>query len=176
MKEIRVHGRGGMGAVTSAQLLAIAAFKDGNMSQAFPFFGVARRGSPVEAYCRIDKDFIRVRQQVYKPDYVLILDKTLIGAIDVLKGIKKEGTVIINSAEKPKLKTKAKVYHVDASKIAIDIFGRNLVNTPILGAFIKATGEVSLDSLNKTIMEKFPKEIADKNIEAIRQAYEQCSE
>ncbi|MCK5234353.1 MAG: pyruvate ferredoxin oxidoreductase subunit gamma [Candidatus Aenigmarchaeota archaeon] len=176
MKEIRVHGRGGMGAVTSAQVLAIAAFKDGKMSQAFPFFGVARRGSPVEAYCRIDEKFIRVRQQVYKPDYVLILDKTLLGAVDVLKGLKPEGTVIINSAEKPDLKTEAKVYHVDATKIAIDIFGRNLVNTPILGAFVKATGEVSLDSITKTIQEKFPKEIADKNIEAIKRAYDGCSE
>ena len=176
MKEIRVHGRGGMGAVTSAQVLAIAAFKDGKQSQAFPFFGVARRGSPVEAYCRIDKNFIRMRQQVSEPDYVLILDKSLIDAVDVLKGVNKDSTIIINSAEKIKLKTKAKVFHVDASKIALDIFGRNLVNTPILGAFVKATGEISLDSLNRTITERFPEKIAKKNIEAIKRAYDACGE
>ncbi|MBW6461915.1 MAG: pyruvate ferredoxin oxidoreductase subunit gamma [DPANN group archaeon] len=176
MKEIRVHGRGGMGAVTSAQVLAIAAFKDGKQTQAFPFFGVARRGSPVEAYCRIDKNFIRVRQQVSEPDYVLILDKSLVDAVDVLKGVNKDSIIIINSAETIKLKTKAKVYHVDASKIALDIFGKNLVNTPILGAFVKATGEVSLDSLNKTIIERFSENIAKQNIEAIKRAYDECSE
>ncbi|MEA3229612.1 MAG: pyruvate ferredoxin oxidoreductase subunit gamma [archaeon] len=174
MKEIRIHGRGGMGAVSSAQILAIAAFKDGKESQAFPFFGVARRGSPVEAYCRIDKKCIRMRQQIHRPDYVLILDKSLTDAVDVLNGIKPKGIVIINSAVKPDLKTDAKIYHVDATKIALDIFGRNLVNTPILGAFVKATGEISLDSIIKTIKEKFPPEIAQKNIQAIKLAYEQC--
>ncbi len=174
MKEIRIHGRGGMGAVTSAQLLAVAAFKDGKQSQAFPFFGVARRGSPVEAYCRMDDDFIRRRQQIHHPDYVLVLDKSLLEYVDVLSGMKKDGAVIINSPRPLKLRTKEKVYHVDATGIAIDVFGKNLVNTPILGAFIKATGAVSLDSLLEAIDTKFEGKVAELNKKAIRMAYDAC--
>lgn len=174
MKEIRIHGRGGMGAVTSAKLLAMAAFRDGKYSQAFPFFGVARTGSPVESFCRIGSRFIRLRQQVYEPDYIMVLDPTLIKDADVLAGLSPKGVAVVNSAERLRLGTKAKVKTVDASKIAIDIFGRNLVNTPILGAFVKATGEVSLESVLWAVREHFSGEIAEKNVKAIKMAYEQC--
>jgi len=163
-----------MGAVTSAKLLASAAFKDGKSCQAFPFFGVDRRGSPVEAYCRIDDSFILVRQQVYTPDYVMILDKTLIGVVDVLAGLKEGGVIIVNSDVSVDFKSDAKVFRVDATKIAFDIFGKNLVNTPILGAFVKATGQVTFKSLIAAIKEHFKGDIADKNVEAVKRAYKEC--
>ena len=101
MREITVHGRGGQGAVTAAQLLAIAAFHDKKQSQAFPSFGVERRGAPVEAYCRISDEKINIRSHVYVSDHVLVLDASLLDVVDVKKGLKKGGTLIINTKKKP---------------------------------------------------------------------------
>ncbi len=175
LKQIRIHGRGGQGAVTSAELLAIAAFKDGKQSQSFPFFGVARRGAPVMAFTRIDDKFIRLREQVTKPDYVMVLDPTLTESVDVADGISKDGMIIVNTSKNPKalgIKTKAKIVTVDITKIALDIIGAPFVNTPMLGAFAKATGEVSLDSILTAIKEKMPEKIAGKNIDAAKKVYE----
>ncbi len=172
IREIRIHGRGGMGAVTSAKIIAMAAFYDGKQSQAFPFFGTERRGSPVEAYARISDRPIRVREHVHEPDCVLVLDETLMDVVDVLKGLKKDGLVILNTPEKKKKIDGYSVVCVDALGIAMDVFGRPIVNTPILGAFAKATGLVSLESLERAVKHRFPGELGEKNALAIRRAYE----
>ena len=121
-RAITIYGRGGQGAVTSSEVLAIAAFYDGKKCQAFPSFGVERRGAPVTAYARISEKPIRIRQQVYKPNYVIVLDPSLTEAIDVSAGTDESSTILINSDKKPqdfKLKTKAKVYTINVTKKAI---------------------------------------------------------
>jgi pyruvate ferredoxin oxidoreductase gamma subunit len=178
MVEIRIHGRGGQGVVTAAELIAIAAFKDGKQAQAFPSFGVVRTGAPVESFARIDDQPIIVRQQIYEPDILIIQDATLLDAIDVARGCAKKTLVIINTAKtKDELKInlpKNNIHTIDATKIAMEIIGKNIVNTVILGAFAKATGLISLESLKKAITEKFSghDELIAKNIKAVAQAYE----
>ena len=176
MIEVRFHGRGGQGVVTSANLLAIAAFKEGKYCQAFPFFGTERRGAPVVAFCRIDDKFIRMREQVYEPDYVVVLDPTLLKVIDVTEGLKEDGMLIMNTNKEVKLNTKAKIKRVDATKIALEVIGKPFVNAPMIGALIGATNLVKLDSLIEAIKERFPEEIAKKNIEAVKRAYEEVKE
>lgn len=170
--EIRIHGRGGQGAVTTAELIAIAAFKDGRFSQAVPNFGPERRGSPVEAYCRLSKEFITLRTQVYEPDYVIVLDDSLVNVSDITKGLTKQGMILINSEEKKRFGS-FPTYAVDANRIAMDVFGKPIVNTVMLGAFAKAAKLVSLKSLIDAIGERFEGAIKDKNVEAIRRAYEE---
>jgi len=172
MIEIRIHGRGGQGAVTAAEILAIAAFKDKKFSQAFPFFGTERTGAPVSAFCRIDDKFIRTREHVYNPDYVLVLDPTLLATVDVSEGLKKNGMVIINTTDKIKLKTKAKVKKIDITKIALDVIGKPFVNIAILGAFAATTKLVSLKSLAEAVNERFPKDVAELNIKCLQKSYE----
>ena len=176
MIEVRFHGRGGQGVVTSANLLAIAAFKEGKYCQAFPFFGTERRGAPVVAFCRIDDKFIRTREQVYEPDYVVVLDPTLLKVIDVTEGLKEDGMLIMNTNKEVKLNTKAKIKRVDATKIALEVIGKPFVNAPMIGALIGATHLVKLNSLMEAIKERFPEEIAKKNIEAVKRAYEEVKE
>lgn len=174
MKEIRIHGRGGQGSVTAAELLAVAAFEDGQYSQAFPSFGVERRGAPVTAFTRIDDKPIRIRSQIYEPDYVIVQDITLVDVVDVAGGIKKDGLIIINTemdAEKLQPDIPAKVMTVDATKIALEIIGRPIVNTVLLGAFAGATGEIRLESIKKAVGERFGGKIGEKNIAAVDAAY-----
>lgn len=169
MKEIVILGRGGQGAVTSSQLLAIAAFYDGKKSQAFPAFGAERRGAPTRSFTRISDKDIKIRSQVYNPDYVLILDSGLINEIDLSKVKKK---IIINSNKKFQNK---KIISIDATKIAFEIFKKPIVNTAMLGAFSKITGEVSLSSLLKAIDERFEgknDKITDLNKKAVKKVYE----
>ncbi len=172
MIEIRFHGRGGQGAVTAAEILAKAAFKDGKYSQAFPFFGVERRGAPVLAFSRIDDKPIRIRYQVYNPDYVVVQDAGLLGVVDVLAGLKDGGKLILNAKGDVKIGEDVDTYKIDATGIALDILGVPIVNTVMLGAFAGATGEVSLDSIIKVIKETFPGKIGEKNAEASRIAYD----
>lgn len=174
MKEIRIHGRGGQGSVTAAELLAVAAFADDKFSQAFPAFGVERRGAPVQAFTRINDSTIRLRSQIYEPDYVIVQDPTLLEVVDVASGLKEDGMIIINSdfeAEKFDLDTKAKIMTVNATKIALDIIGRPIVNTVLLGAFAGATGEIRPESIMEAVKERFPGKIGERNAEAIMQAY-----
>ncbi len=184
MQQIRIHGRGGQGVVTAAELIAIAAFKEGKIAQAFPSFGVERTGAPIEAFARIDDEKIRLREQVNNPNVLIIQDSTLIGNVDLLRGAKEDTIVIVNTSKKEKTVplTKGKggiipeenIYTVDATKIALKILGKNIVNTTILGAFAKATHLVSLDSLKEAIEEKFKEKGADlikKNIKAVEEAY-----
>jgi 2-oxoacid:acceptor oxidoreductase gamma subunit (pyruvate/2-ketoisovalerate family) len=179
MIEIRIHGRGGQGAVTAAQLIAISAFYGGKQCQAFPKFGVERRGAPVEAFCRIDDSPISVRCQIYNPDLVLVLDVSLLDAIDVTAGLKKGGKIIINTSQPIKDKKYADfdVHCVDASKVALDIFKANIVNTAIVGAFAKVTGLVTLDDAKKAISDRFAgkQPVIDQNVQAIERLFNETS-
>ncbi|NYT18199.1 MAG: pyruvate ferredoxin oxidoreductase subunit gamma [Methanobacteriales archaeon] len=171
MIEIRFHGRGGQGAVTAAEILAKAAFEDGKYCQAFPFFGAERKGAPVMAFSRIHDKPIRRRYQVYNPDYVVVLDETLLEAVDIVSGLKEGGKVIVNTEEDLKLDS-VEVYTIDATGIALDTLGVPIVNTVMLGAFAKVTGEVTLDSIIKITKETFPGKIGEKNATAAEIAYE----
>jgi len=176
MIEIKFWGRGGQGAVTAAELLAVAASMGGKYSQAFPFFGVERRGAPVKSFCMIDDKPIRVHQQVYNPDHVVILDASLIGRPDILEGFKKKGVVVVNTSKpKSQIKLRAKnLFVVDATGIALKHIGRPIVNTAMLGAFIKATNIVPLEPVKEAIKERFPAPLAEKNIKAIEECYNEC--
>jgi pyruvate ferredoxin oxidoreductase gamma subunit len=178
MKQIRIHGRGGQGVVTAAELIAIAAFNEGRQAQAFPSFGVERTGAPIEAFVRIDNNPVRTREHVYEPDILIIQDSTLFTTVDVTKGCDKKTFVIINTAKAKSAidlgLPKKNIFVIDATKIALEEFGRNIVNTVILGAFAKVTGLVSLNSLKKAVNQKFSEkgqEIINKNIKAIEKAY-----
>ncbi len=167
MIEIRIHGRGGQGAVSAAELLAIAAFRCGKYSQAFPSFGPERSGAPVESYCRISDNPIKLRAHIYNPDYIIVLDESLLSFSE--KGLQKDGIIVINS--KDRCKTGFKPYNIDATSIALKFFTRPIVNTVMLGAFAKATKLVTLESLEEAIMEKFSGSLAEKNIKAVEAAY-----
>lgn len=175
MKEVRIHGRGGQGSVTAAELLAVAAFEDGKYSQAFPFFGVERRGAPVTAFTRLSDKKIRLRSQIYEPDYVIVQDATLISAVDVAAGLKPEGMVIVNSeksAEETGLDAGIEVRTIDATGIALEIIGRPIVNTTLLGAFAGATGEISIESIKRSVLARFPGKVGELNVRAAEKAYQ----
>lgn len=178
MQQIRIHGRGGQGVVTAAELIAIAAFKNGKEAQAFPSFGVERTGAPIEAFARIADEPVRTREHVQIPDVLIVQDPTLIGTVDLARGTNKKTIAIINSA-KPKSAIKlslppVNIHVIDATKIALEIIGKNIMNTVILGAFAKVTGLITLDALKKAVAEKFGEKgpaLVEKNIKAIEQAY-----
>lgn len=178
LKEIRIHGRGGQGGVTAAELLAKAAFKEGKWVQAFPFFGAERRGAPVNAFARIADKPILIRSQIYNPDYVIVLDHTLLDVVNVAEGLKKDGIIIINTTRKPE-EVNIKGYRVatvDATSIALKlqllVAGLPVLNTPMLGAFAKATEEVKLESVIEAIRETWPGAAGEKNAKAAALAYE----
>lgn len=176
MKEIRFHGRGGQGAVIACRILGLAAFKDGLDAQSFPFFGVERRGAPVTAFTRIDTKKIRIKTLVYKPDYIIVLDPTLVKTVDVASGIKRSGFILINSRRNPSQFRlgPAKVFTVDAESIALK-YGLGspiapIVNTTILGAFARISGEVKISSIVDSIKEYVPVKVKE-NISAAEEAY-----
>jgi len=181
--EICFHGRGGQGAVTAANLLASAALHDGNKGvQAFPFFGAERRGAPVRAFARISGDEIHLRSEVYNPDIVIVLDESIMEIVDVLKGVKPSGKVLINTRKKPQDFEFSKQYNVatvDATGIALkyDILvgGIPVVNTPILGSVPKILNRVTLKSIQQAINSKWTKkkELSERNIKATQDAYDQ---
>ncbi len=175
MIQIRLHGRGGQGTVTAAELLASAAFDDGHEAQAFPAFGVERRGAPVQAFCRISDSPIRVRSQVYEPDIVIVQDTTLLGVVDVTAGLKPGGTVLINterSAEEIGLGKDFRVIAIPATKIALEVLGRPIANTALMGAFAAATGAISPEAIERNIRHRFRGEVGEKNIVCARRAYD----
>jgi pyruvate ferredoxin oxidoreductase gamma subunit len=181
VKEVRIHGRGGQGSVILAEWIALAAWEDGKFSQAFPFLGGGgeRRGKPIQAFARIDDQFIRLRSRVHHPDYVIVQDCTIFHEVAVLEGLKIRGTVIVNT-EKP-IKPRdggesLRWIEIPASKIAMEVIGRPLMNAALLGAFSEKTGEISLQSIEKAIMKQFPGEIGLQNVEIARKAYEFCHE
>ncbi|KXB06335.1 pyruvate ferredoxin oxidoreductase [candidate division MSBL1 archaeon SCGC-AAA382A20] len=175
MKQIRIHGRGGQGTVTMASLLARAAFETGKWSQGFPSFGVERLGAPVEAFTKIDDKEITDRSQIYEPDYVIVQDASLIRLVDVLKGLKEDGMILVNSSANPEeidLETDRKIMTIDATNIALEHLGKPIMNTALAGAFAGITGLINKDSLNKVVREEFPGEVGEKNVAAINDAYE----
>ncbi|HPU29637.1 MAG TPA: 2-oxoacid:acceptor oxidoreductase family protein [Syntrophorhabdaceae bacterium] len=176
MKEVRFYGRGGQGAVTSAELVAQAAIKSNMYAQAFPSFGPERRGAPVQAFLRVSDKPIKLRAKIYKPDYVVILDSTLIGVVNPAEGLKPEGIVIINSNKSPEeLKTLFPGHNiacVDATKIAKEEMGVPITNTTMLGALVKASGIVGIEFFEEPVRERFGT-IAQRNINAYKRAYEE---
>jgi len=178
--EICFHGRGGQGSVTAANLLVAAALKDGNKGvQAFPLFGAERRGAPVRAFARISDEEIHLRSEVYFPDIVIVLDESIIGIVDVLKGLKKGGKILINTTKEPEdfdFSNKYQVATVDATGVAIkhDILvgGIPVVNTPILGAVPKILDRVTLPSIQAVIKNKWKGEGGEINVKATQDAYE----
>lgn len=188
MLEIRIHGRGGQGVVAASEILAIAFFKDGKKSQAFPNFGVERSGAPIQSFVRVSDEEILSREHVYRPDILIIQDDSLIGRANIFAGIKKETIIVVNSKESadklflkiekekvlPKNFKKNNLILVDASSIALEIFKKNIVNTSILGALAKVPSLISLKSIILAIEEKFAdkdKDIIEKNILAIKKTY-----
>jgi 2-oxoisovalerate ferredoxin oxidoreductase gamma subunit len=181
--EICFHGRGGQGAVTAANLLAAAAFQDGNKGvQAFPLFGAERRGAPVRAFARISEEEIHLRSEIYNPDIVIVLDESIMELVDVLKGLKDDGKILINTRRKPNDFPFSKQYHVatvDATSIALNhnilVGGIPVVNTPILGSVPKILDRVTLHSIQEAIRSKWTgkKELGERNIKATQDAFDQ---
>ena len=179
MKQIRIHGRGGQGVVTASELVAMAAFFSGHEAQAFPSFGVERTGAPIEAFVRIDDKEIRTREQIYSPDYIIILDASLLGSTDIMYGSYRNTKVIINTTktkEEIDIDIPAKnIYLINATEIALKILGRNIVNTIMLGAIAKNTNLLTIAGAKKAVEEKFKekgKDIINKNIKAVKLIYE----
>ena len=180
--EIRWHGRGGQGAKTGSQLLAEAALATGKYIQAFPEYGPERAGAPMKAFTRIAQEPIGLHCGVTNPDVVIVIDSTLLDAVDVIEGLDEEGILLVNTDQSPstirkKLKfNKGKVYTLDATKVALETLGLPMPNTPMLGALAKAVGIVSLETLEEKFKQKFLKKIGEEktkgNIESIRRAYE----
>ena len=175
MIEIRFHGRGGQGAVTSAELLALAAINEGKYAQAFPSFGPERRGAPVVAFCRIDNKKIQIRAAVFKPDVVLVLDPSLLRLVNVGDGLKADGTLVTNTRFSPEeirkeLGLKMRLATVDATGIAKQELGVPITNTTMLGALLKVTDLVEKDSLIDSINKRFGR-LAARNIKAFERAY-----
>lgn len=178
MIEIRFHGRGGQGAVVASNILAVACFLEGKHVQAFPAFGVERRGAPVEAYVRVDEKKVLVRTNVYTPDHVVVMDPTLIEVVNVARGLKPGGTLLLNTDKRPEdfeRFTDYAVCAVDASRIALrHLLGSRthpIVNTSILGAFSRVTGIVSIDAVCEAIREEVPSH-HEANTAAAREAHE----
>jgi len=179
MIELRIHGRGGQGAVTSAELLALALISEGKYALAFPSFGPERRGAPVLAFLRTNDKPIKIRAEVKQPDLVVVFDPRLIEIVDVTSGLKDNGIAIVNSKRTPqeikaKLGNRWKVATVDATSIARQLLGVPIVNTTMLGAIVKLTDIVNLDSLEEPLKHRFGQRAAG-NFEACKQAYEQVA-
>jgi pyruvate ferredoxin oxidoreductase gamma subunit len=176
--EIRWHGRGGQGAVTSAELLAKAAIDEGKYAQAFPAFGPERRGAPVVAFDRIDSQLpIRVRAEIREPDVVIVLDPTLLSVVNVTSGLKNGGILLINStkdfiAVEKNFGGNWKLALVDANRIAREVLGVMIVNTTMLGALLKAVAVVKMDSLVEPVKERFDR-LAERNLNAMKRAFEE---
>ncbi|MHB1000531.1 MAG: 2-oxoacid:acceptor oxidoreductase family protein [Armatimonadota bacterium] len=187
LTEIRWHGRGGQGAKTASLLFGEAVLGQGQYMQAFPEYGPERMGAPVQSYNRISEEPITLHCGVTSPSVVVVLDPTLIGTIDVTKGLPEDGTIIINTDQpaskfRESLKLNGqKIYTVDASKIAQETIGRNIPNTPMMGALVKATGLVDFDSMLEDTKHKLEKkfrnkpEVIDGNIKAIIRAYDELN-
>ena len=180
MLQIRIHGRGGQGVVTAAELLSIAAFVEGRHAQAFPSFGSERTGAPVVAFCRIDERPIRIREPIVEPDAVIVQDPTLVHQVALFDGLRSDGWVLLNSARRPyelglaDLEARlgaGRVLAVPATELAREHLGRPLPNAVLLGAFAALTGVVSIASIAAAIAERFSGAAADGNIRAARAAH-----
>jgi len=181
MFQVRIHGRGGQGVVTGAEMLSIAGFLGDRHAQAFPSFGSERTGAPVVAYCRLDDQEIRLREPVMEPDAIIIQDPTLLNQVDVFSGLKKDGYILINTTrtfEELGLGEFVKDFQQDhlltigATELSIKHVGRPVPNVPLLGAFAAATGLITLEAVQAAISQKFKGAVAQGNKDAARDAYE----
>lgn len=181
MFQVRLHGRGGQGVVTAAEMLSIAAFLERRHAQAFPSFGSERNGAPVVSYCRIDDKEIRLREPILEPDALVIQDPTLLHSVNVFQGLKSDGYILINS--KRSLERlgiadfaggfpKGHVRQIGASELAMEHVGRPLPNAVLLGAFAAVSGLLHFESVEQAIRTKFAGAVADGNVAAARAAYE----
>jgi len=183
MIEIRWHGRGGQGTKTAALLLADAAFDAGLFVQGFPEYGPERMGAPIMAYNRLDEEPIRIHSGIYEPDMVVVVDETLITAVDVCSGMKPGGSIVVNSNRKPEFVAAefdgfdGEIYAVDAADISIRNLGKNLPNTPLLSVVTKLTGVIGeeefFEVMEKAFSEKFSAnpDIVKGNVTAMREAW-----
>lgn len=168
LTEIRWHGRGGQGAKTASLLLADVAFSTGLYIQGFPEYGPERMGAPITAYNRLSDQPLRVHSNIYEPDFVVVVDETLLESVDVTAGLKKEGAIIINTAKDPAdvlplLKGyEGKVYTIDAAKISVETIGRNIPNTPMLAAVVKASGVMADEPFLENMRDSFKHKFASK--------------
>lgn len=181
MVEIRVHGRGGQGVVTAADLMAYAAFADGHHAQAFPSFGSERTGAPVVSYCRIEDKEIRSREPILEPDVVIVQDPTLLAIMDPFSGLKPGGYALVNSQKSPQdlglneLVSRLPEGHfrtMPATDIAMEILGRPMPNAVMLGGLAALTGIVNLESVADAIRERFKGKVGDLNVEAASKAFQ----
>lgn len=181
MLEIRIHGRGGQGVVTAAELLSIAAFREGQFAQAFPSFGSERMGAPVVSFCRLDRQPIRLREPIARPHVVVVQDPTLLTSVDVFAGLVDDGWVLINSrrdldqlglGEWSRRFTAGHVRCVPATDLARAHLGRPLPNAALLGALAGLTGAVGLASIVDAIRERFPGAVGDRNAAAATAAHD----
>ena len=176
--EIRWHGRGGQGAVTSAELLARAAIDEGKYAQGFPSFGPERRGAPVMAFDRIsNNEPIRIRAEITAPDVVVVLDSSLLHIVNVTSGLKKKGMLVLNTRRSlediaAEFGNKWRLVTVDATKIARELLGVPIVNTTMLGALLRATGAVRVESLFEPLKDRFGR-LGERNINAMKKAYDE---
>ena len=181
MLQIRIHGRGGQGVVTAAEMLSIAAFEQGRHAQAFPSFGSERTGAPVVAFCRIDDHEIRLREPILEPDVLIVQDRTLLHQVDVFQGLKPEGYVLINTSrhfdalglgEMATRFRRERLITVPATAIAMKHLGRPLPNAVLLGGFAALSGLITLDAVSHAINDKFKGKVAEGNVAAAAEAYE----
>jgi pyruvate ferredoxin oxidoreductase gamma subunit len=180
MFQVRIHGRGGQGVVTAAEMLSSAAFLEGRHAQAFPSFGSERTGAPVVAFCRIADQEIRLREPVMQPDAIIVQDPTLLHQVDVFSGLADDGYVILNTlrsfralglGEYLQRFRPERMITVPATELAMEHVGRPVPNAPLLGAFAALSGLLTLDSVNAAIREKFAPAIAAANVAATTAAY-----
>jgi len=181
--EVRWHGRGGQGAKTAAMLFAETAIEEGKYGQGFPDYGPERMGAPMRGFTRVSNNPILVHSSIEEPQVVVVLDQTLLDSVNVVEGVPSDGIIIVNThltpkeiREKLKLSDR-KIYTLNATQIALDIIGKPIPNTVMLGALIKVTGLFNLDDMEKNITNKFTKKYGEKvatgNVKAIRRAYEE---
>jgi pyruvate ferredoxin oxidoreductase gamma subunit len=180
MFQVRIHGRGGQGVVTAAELLSVAGFREGRHAQAFPSFGSERTGAPVVAFCRLDNRPIRLREPILAPDALIIQDPTLLHQVDVFGGLTQDGYILINTSrsfEELGLEDFAAGFRperlrtVPATEFALKHVGRPLPNAALLGGFAAVTQQISLESVDAAIREKFPTKVAEANVAAAAEAF-----
>ena len=180
MIEIRWHGRGGQGAWTASLLLAQSALIEGKHVQSFPEFGPERMGAPIRAYTRVSDETIDVHSGVYEPGIAVVLDPTLLSAVNVLEGMPDNGKLIVNDRKSPEQLRRdhkisgREVWVVPATDLSIEMIGRNIPNTAMLGATVKATNVVKLESLMEATRQRFSGKIGDINVQLIKRAYQEA--
>jgi pyruvate ferredoxin oxidoreductase gamma subunit len=181
MLEVRIHGRGGQGVVTAAELLSLAAFTEGRHAQAFPSFGSERTGAPVVSFCRIDDHEIRTREPIAHPDALIVQDPTLLHQVDVFSGLSEDGYLLINTSrsfdelglgEYVQRFRRERLLTVPATELAREHLGRPLPGAPLLGGFAGLSGLISIDSVAAAIEQKFSGPVAAGNVAAARAAYD----